>query len=256
MCEWWVYVVFRDVLVVYECVVFRDVWVVYECVVFRDVWVVYEWCSEMCEWCVWCSEMCEWCVWCSEMCVWCSEMCECVVFRDVWVCVVFRDVWVCVVFRDVWVVLRDVCYAKMCMHAVCWDKSDWLPSAVASPISPPVPYYFCMWAVHVLWIWLCVCGVLTDLPTCPYLTVLVRKLASSMGVCPYFSKCGHKFPESMEIVTWAIASLFPAKLIIERWWGVIVRWHLHISSHLRDWNMQPVLIGQKSLLNQWTSTLH
>ena len=65
-----------------------------------------------------------------------------------------------------------------------------------------------------------------------------------------------EFPQSTEIVTWTNASLLPAKPIIERWWGVIVRWHLHISSHFWGWSMRPVLIGQKSLLNQWTSTLH
>ena len=32
--------------------------------------------------------------------------------------------------------------------------------------------------------------------------------------------------------------------------GVIVRGHLHISSYFRDLSIRPVLIGQKSLLNQ------
>ena len=32
------------------------------------------------------------------------------------------------------------------------------------------------------------CDTCTDLPTCPYLTVLVRKMAGSTDVCPYFSK--------------------------------------------------------------------
>ena len=31
----------------------------------------------------------------------------------------------------------------------------------------------------------------SDLPTCPYLMVLVRKSASSMDIRPYFSKYGH-----------------------------------------------------------------
>ena len=32
-------------------------------------------------------------------------------------------------------------------------ESDRLPGAVASPLPPPVPYYFNrLWAVHVLWI--------------------------------------------------------------------------------------------------------
>ena len=52
------------------------------------------------------------------------------------------------------------------------------------------------------------------------------------------------------------ASLLPAKLIVVRWWGVIVLWHLHISSYFRGWSIWPVLIGPKSLFNQWTSTLH
>ena len=38
--------------------------------------------------------------------------------------------------------------------------------------------------------------------------------------------------------------------------GVIVHWHLHISSHFRGWSIRLILIGQKSFLNQWTSTLH
>ena len=33
----------------------------------------------------------------------------------------------------------------------------------------------------------------TGLPTCPYLTVLVGKSASSTYVCPYFSKYRHRF---------------------------------------------------------------
>ena len=57
-------------------------------------------------------------------------------------------------------------------------------------------------------------------------------------------------------MTWTNASLLPAKPIVERWWGVIVRWHLPISSHFLCWSIQLVLSGQKCLLNQWTSTLH
>ena len=52
------------------------------------------------------------------------------------------------------------------------------------------------------------------------------------------------------------ASLLPGKPIVEGWWGVIVHWHSHISSHFWGWSIWPVLIGPKSLLNQWTSTLH
>ena len=92
-----------------------------------------------------------------------------------------------------------------------------------------------------------------DLPTFLYLLVLVRKLAGSTSV---FLKIQTEFPESMEIVTWTNASLLPVKPIVERWWGVIVHWHLHISSHFQDWSILLVLIGQKSLLNQSTSTLH
>ena len=58
--------------------------------------------------------------------------------------------------------------------------------------------------------------------------------------------------ESMEIAPWTNASL-PAKSSVD---GVIVRGHLLISSYFRDESIRPVLIGQKSLLNQWTSTLH
>ena len=38
--------------------------------------------------------------------------------------------------------------------------------------------------------------------------------------------------------------------------GVIVRWHLHNSSHFQGWSIWQVLIGQKYFLNQWTRTLH
>ena len=37
-----------------------------------------------------------------------------------------------------------------------------------------------------------VCVCMCRLPTCPYLTILVRKLAGSMDVCPYFSRYGHR----------------------------------------------------------------
>ena len=65
-----------------------------------------------------------------------------------------------------------------------------------------------------------------------------------------------EFSESMEIVTWANGHSLPAKLIVQHWWEVVVRWHLHISSLFRGWSIQPALISQNSLLNQWTSTLH
>ena len=58
--------------------------------------------------------------------------------------------------------------------------------------------------------------------------------------------------ESMEITPWTNASL-PAKSRVD---GIIIRGHLHISSNIRDGSIRPVLICQKSLLNQWTSTLH
>ena len=65
-----------------------------------------------------------------------------------------------------------------------------------------------------------------------------------------------EFPESTEIATWTNASSLPGKPIVECWLEVIVRWHLHISSHFWGWSIQPVLTGQKGLLNQCTSTLH
>ena len=68
----------------------------------------------------------------------------------------------------------------------------------------------------------------------------------------FFLKRSVGVAEGMEITPWTNASL-PAKSIVD---GVIVRGHLHISSYFRDKSIRPVLIGQKSLLNQWTSTLH
>ena len=68
----------------------------------------------------------------------------------------------------------------------------------------------------------------------------------------FFLKQSVGVAESIEITPWTNASL-PAKSSVD---GVIVRGHLHISSYLRDRSIRRVLIGQKSLLNQWTSILH
>ena len=68
----------------------------------------------------------------------------------------------------------------------------------------------------------------------------------------FFFKQSVGVVESMEITLWTNASL-PAKSSVD---GIIVRGHLHISSYFRDGSIRPILIGQKSLLNQWTSTLH
>ena len=68
----------------------------------------------------------------------------------------------------------------------------------------------------------------------------------------FFFKQSVCVAESMEITPWTNVSL-PAKSSVN---GVIVRGHLHILSYFRDGSIRPVLIGQKSLLNQWTSTLH
>ena len=91
-----------------------------------------------------------------------------------------------------------------------------------------------------------------DLPTCSYLSVLVRKSVGSMVVWVYFSKYGQSFQivwksrrEQMWVHCQQTRSLSVG--------GVVVFWHLHILSNFWGWN---VLIGQESLLNQWTSTLH
>ena len=68
----------------------------------------------------------------------------------------------------------------------------------------------------------------------------------------FFFKQSVGVAESLEITPWTNASL-PAKLSVD---GVIVRGRLHISSYFRYGSIRPVLIGQKRLLNQWTSTLH
>ena len=68
----------------------------------------------------------------------------------------------------------------------------------------------------------------------------------------FFFKQSVGVAESLEITPWTNASL-PAKSSVD---GVIVRGHLHISSYFHDGSIRPVLIGQKRLLNQWTSTLH
>ena len=59
-------------------------------------------------------------------------------------------------------------------------------------------------------------------------------------------RCSRKYGNH----AWTNASL-PVKSSVD---GVIVRGHLHISSYFRDGSIRPILIGQKSLLNQWTST--
>ena len=95
-----------------------------------------------------------------------------------------------------------------------------------------------------------------DLTTCLYLPILVWKSSSSTEVHPYFSKYGHKVSRKYGNCSVNNTSFLPAKPIVVRWWGVTVRCHLHISCDFRGWSIQPVMIGQKSLLNQWTSTLH
>ena len=64
-----------------------------------------------------------------------------------------------------------------------------------------------------------------DLPTHPYLTVLVRKLPGSTDVRPYFSKCRHSVSRKYGNRDMKDCEFIA---IVERWWGIIVRWHLHI----------------------------
>ena len=96
---------------------------------------------------------------------------------------------------------------------------------------------------------LCSPAVSLDLLTHPYLPILVRKLAGSMVAHPYFSKYGHRVSWNYRNRNMNNGSLLPLK-------PIVAHWHLYISSHFRDWSIRPVLIGQKRLLNQWTSTLH
>ena len=67
----------------------------------------------------------------------------------------------------------------------------------------------------------------------------------------FFFKQSVGVAESLEITPWTNESL-PAESSVDG----VVGGHLLISSYFRDGSIQPVLIGQKSLLNQWTLTLH
>ena len=57
---------------------------------------------------------------------------------------------------------------------------------------------------------------MTDLPTHPYLPVLVRKLAGSTEVRPYFLKYGHRVSKKYRNCDVNSVSLLPAKPIVVR----------------------------------------
>ena len=78
-----------------------------------------------------------------------------------------------------------------------------------------------------------------DLPTYPYMPVLVQKLAGSAEVRPYFSKYGHRIFRKYGNGDVSNVSLLPVKPIVVHWWRVIVRWYLHISSHFRGLRRDP-----------------
>ena len=61
----------------------------------------------------------------------------------------------------------------------------------------------------------CVFVCATDLPTRPYLPVLVRKSACSTDVYPYLSKYGHRVSRKYIKHNVNDASLLPAKQIVE-----------------------------------------
>ena len=118
--------------------------------------------------------------------------------------------------------------------------------------------------VHTLWLcdeleYVCVCVcvcVCADLPTGLYLTMLVRKSVGSTDVHPYFWKCGHRVSRKYgnhDVNEYEfVASEADHRALMGSYHSLTFAF----SNHFQGWNIRPVLIGQKSLINQWTLTLH
>ena len=89
-----------------------------------------------------------------------------------------------------------------------------------------------------------------------YLTVFVSKSVGSTDIQVFFlkirTKSFQKVRTSRHEQMWVRCQPSLSLSVVV----VIVRWHLYISSHFQGWSIWPVLIGQKRVLNQWTSTLH
>ena len=84
----------------------------------------------------------------------------------------------------------------------------------------------------------------TCVPIC--LTVLVRKFVGSTDIRLFFSKYKRVSRKYRNRGVHKCEFALPTNLIFKSWWR-----HLCILKHFRGWNY-----GQKSLLYQWTSTLH
>ena len=75
-----------------------------------------------------------------------------------------------------------ICVKVVCIQKIHCEKPLKTVDIMSQRGTQLTPLCFCCAAV----------GLCADLPSRPYLTVLVRKSAGSMDVRPYFSKYGHR----------------------------------------------------------------
>ena len=95
----------------------------------------------------------------------------------------------------------------------------------------------------------------SDLPTHPYLPVLIQKSAGSTEVRPHVSKYGHRVSRKYENRDVNDASCLPAKPIIEYWWGSYGLVTFAYFKPFPGLKYKAGLDWSKNLLSQWTSTL-